>query len=178
MKQPLIQSARQLRLSGLLDSLEVRLQEARASNLTHEEFLELIFQDEINVRSQRLLERRKKLAAFRDQRSLEEFNWEFNPSIPRKDIFELATGEFIRKSHDVLFVGPPGTGKSHLAQAIGLAAIRSGHPVLYRSIFDVVRDLFQDENLKGHARAMTQYLKPDLLIIDDMGIKPQPSHNS
>lgn len=174
MKSSLTQSARQLRLSGLLESLEVRLQEARASNLSHDEFLELIFQDELNVRTQRLIERRKKMAAFRDQRTLEDFDWHFNPAIPKKDIFHLASGEFIRKKRDVLFVGPPGTGKSHLAQAIGLAVIRAGNTVLYRSIFDVVRDLFQDQNLKGHSKVMTQYLKPDLLIVDDMGIKQLP----
>jgi DNA replication protein DnaC len=175
MNPNLAQSAHKLRLSGLLQGLEVRLQEARASNLTHEEFLELLFQDELLIRGQRLVARRKKLAAFRDTRSLEDFDWSFNSSIPKKEIHELATAKFIAEAKDVLFIGPPGTGKSHLAQAIGMAAIRSGHLVLYRSIFDVVRDLFQDENLKGHSKALTQYLKPDLLIIDDMGLKQLPS---
>lgn len=175
MTPTLLQSARQLRLSGLIQGLEVRLQEARSSNLTHEEFLELLFQDELLIRSQRLIDRRKKLAAFRDQRSLEDFEWNFNPSIPKKEIHDLATCKFIAEARDVLFIGPPGTGKSHLAQAIGLSAIRSGHLVLYRSIFDVVRDLFQDENLKGHSNALTQYLKPDLLIVDDMGLKQLPA---
>ena len=174
MNPTLTQSARKLRLSGLLQSLEVRLQEARASNLAHEEFLELLFQDELNIREERLVERRSKQACFRDRRSLEEFDWSFNPSIPKKDIFELATGEFIRKALDVLFIGPPGTGKSHLAQAIGMAAIRAGSLVLYRSIFDLVRDLFQNQNLQGDARALNAYLKPDLLIIDDMGLKQLP----
>ena len=174
MNPTLTQSARKLRLSGLLQSLEVRLQEARASNLAHEEFLELLFQDELNIREERLVARRSKQACFRDRRSLEEFDWSFNPSIPKKDIFELATGEFIRKALDVLFIGPPGTGKSHLAQAIGMAAIRAGSLVLYRSIFDLVRDLFQNQNLQGDARALNAYLKPDLLIIDDMGLKQLP----
>ena len=174
MNPTLTQSARKLRLSGLLQSLEVRLQEARASNLAHEEFLELLFQDELNIRDQRLVERRCKQACFRDRRSLEDFEWNFNPSIPKKDIFELATGEFIRKALDVLFIGPPGTGKSHLAQAVGMAAIRAGSLVLYRSIFDLVRDLFQNQNLQGDARALNAYLKPDLLIIDDMGLKQLP----
>ncbi|NUN93684.1 MAG: ATP-binding protein [Verrucomicrobiae bacterium] len=174
MNPTLAKSARKLRLSGLLRSLEVRLQEARASSLAHEEFLELLFQDELNVREERLVERRGKQACFRDRRSLEDFDWNFNPSIPRKEIFELATGEFIRKALDVLFIGPPGTGKSHLAQAIGMAAIRAGSLVLYRSIFDLVRDLFQNQNLQGDARALNAYLKPDLLIIDDMGLKQLP----
>ena len=175
MNPNLVQSAHKLRLSGLLQGLEVRLQEARSSNLAHEEFLELLFQDELLIRSQRLIDRRRKLATFRETRSIEDFEWSFNPSIPKKEIHELATGKFIAEAKDVLFIGPPGTGKSHLAQAIGMAAIRSGRQVLYRSIFDVVRDLFQDENLKGHTRMITQYLKPDLLIIDDMGLKQLPA---
>lgn len=135
MNPNLIQSANTLRLSGLLQGLEVRLQEARSSNLTHEEFLELLFQDELLVRNQRLIDRRKKLAAFRDTRTLEDFEWSFNTSIPKKEIHDLATCKFIADAKDILFIGPPGTGKSHIAQAIGMAAIRCGHQVLYRSIF-------------------------------------------
>ena len=170
----LTQSARALRLSGLLQSLEVRLQEARSSNLSPEEFLELIFQDELLIRNQRLMERRKKNARFSQIKTLEDFDWEFNPTIPKKQILDLATAQFIHQSQDILFLGPPGTGKSHLAQAIGLAVIRAGFVVLYRSVFDMVRDLLQDENLKGHSKVLAQYLKPDFLIIDDMGAKTLP----
>jgi DNA replication protein DnaC len=174
MNTKLIKSIKQLRLSGLLQSLEVRLQEARSSNLSHEEFLELLFQDELLVREQRLIERRTKVAAFRDNRTLDAFDWNFNPTIPKREIYELATANFIRQAKDVLFVGPPGTGKSHLAQAIGGCAIRAGLLVLYRSIFDMVRDLFQDDNLQNTKRILGHYLKPDLLIIDDMGLKALP----
>jgi DNA replication protein DnaC len=174
MNPKLIQTAQKLRLSGLLQSLEVRLQEARASNLDHEEFLELLFQDELLIREQRLIQRRTKTAAFRDTRTLDAFDWNFNPTIPKREIYELAAGGFIRQAKDALFVGPPGTGKSHLAQAIGGCAIRAGFLVLYRSIFDLVRDLFQDDNLQDPKRALVHYLKPDLLIIDDMGLKALP----
>ncbi len=100
-----------------------------------------------------------------------------NPSIKRKPVFDLATGRFIREARDVLFIGPPGTGKSHLAQALGHAVIKSGFTVLYRSIFDLVRDFLQDEALGGQDRTLDRYLRPDLVIIDDMGMKQLPKRS-
>jgi DNA replication protein DnaC len=176
MNDNLVRSIRKLRLSGMLESLEIRLQEAAGNQLGHAEFLELIVADELNIRGQRLIERRTRAASFRDTRTLEDFDFRFNPSIKRKQIFDLASCRFIREQRDVLFVGPPGVGKSHLAQALGYHAIRSGFTVLYRSVFDAVRDLRQDEALGGEDQSMRKYLKPDLLIIDDMGLKVLPAH--
>lgn len=173
MHDTLNRTLKQLRLGGLAESLEVRLQEAMASKLSHLEFLELILQDEQHIREQRLLARRIKWAAFRDTKTLDEFDFSFNPSIKRKQIYDLAAGSFIRENRDVLFIGPPGVGKSHLAQAIGYQAIKMGRIVLYRSIFDVVHEFRQDETFDQY-KAVKKYLKPDLLIIDDMGIKQLP----
>lgn len=167
----------QLHLSGLAQSLDVRLQEAAGHQLNHAEFLELLLQDELLVREQRRIERRVKTARFREVKSLDEFDWTFNPSIKRSQIFDLATCRFVRDARDVLFVGPPGTGKSFLAQALGYQAIRQGHVVLYRSIFDVVRDFLHDEALDGQDRMLNKYLKPDLLIVDDMGMKQLPKRS-
>ena len=177
MKDTLRQGLKQLRLSGLAQSLEVRLQEARGNNLSHDEFLELIIQDELNIRQQRLIERRRKAAQFRDTRTLEDFDFTFNPSIKRKQIYNLATGQFIRQARDVLLIGPPGVGKSHLAQALGYQAIKMGFLVLYRSVFDVVRELLADDAVKGADRVINKYLKPQLLIIDDMGLKILPKQS-
>ena len=174
MTNTLKQHAQNLRLSGLLSSLEVRLQEAEANRLPYAQFLELLFQDEINVRHQRLLARRHKSADFREPRSLENFDFSFNPTINRAQIYELAACQFVRQHRDVLLVGPPGVGKSHLVQAIGLEALKAGFVVLYRSIFDLVRELLSQETLAGEARLLNKYLKPDLLIIDDMGLKILP----
>jgi len=164
----------QLRLSGLAQSLEVRLQEAAGHQLDHAEFLELVLLDELLVRQQRQIDRRVKDADFKELKSLDDFDWSFNPSIPKKRIFDLATCRFIRETKDLLLVGPPGVGKSFFVQAIGNQAIKQGFVVRYRSIFDVVRDFLHDEAFEGHEKVMSKYLKPDLLIIDDMGIKQLP----
>ena len=174
MNDTLVTALKRLRLSGLLASLDVRLQEAGANTLSHAEFLELVVQDELAIRQQRQIARRLKAAAFRDLKTLDDFDWTFNPSVKKKTIFDLAAGAFIREARDILLVGPPGVGKSHLAQAIGYEAIKAGFVVYYRSIFDLVRDFLQDETLSGADRILTRYLKPDLLIVDDMGLKQLP----
>jgi DNA replication protein DnaC len=165
---------RQLRLSGLAQTLDVRLQEAAGHQLSHVEFLELILQDELAVRDERQINRRIKAAAFRELKPLDEFDWAFNPSLPRKQVFDLATCRFVRERRDALVLGPPGTGKSYVVQAIGWQAIKLGFVVLYRSIFDVVRDFLHEEVLTDEDKVLARYLKPDLLIIDDMGMKDLP----
>jgi DNA replication protein DnaC len=175
MNQNLATTARQLRLSGLLNSLELRLEEARTHQLPHEQFLELIFQDELNVRQQRMIDKRTKAAGFRDQKTLDDFDWTFNPAIKRQQMYDLATGQFIRQRRDVLMIGPPGLGKSHLVQAIGYHLIKAGFQVVYTSIFDLVRQLQADQSPAESDRTMARYLKPDLLQIDDMGLKILPA---
>jgi DNA replication protein DnaC len=161
---------KQLRLSGLTDTLDVRLQEAAGHQLSHAEFLELILQDELLVRNERQIARRVKGAAFRELKALDQFDWSFNPSINRKQVFDLATCRFVREARDVLLLGPPGVGKSFLVQALGYQAIKQGFVVYYRSIFDVVRDFLHEEAL-GDEKVLGKYLKPDLLIVDDMGME-------
>lgn len=174
MKDSLERALKELRLSGLATSLDVRLAEAAGNRLDHGEFLALILQDELAMRQSRLIQRRVKAAMFREAKNLDDFDFAFNPSIKRRQIHDLATGQFIRQKGDVLFLGPPGVGKSFLAQAIGHQAIKSGFVVLYRSIFDLARDFLGEEDPIQQDKTLTWYLKPDLLIIDDMGMKQLP----
>jgi DNA replication protein DnaC len=174
MNANLREQLRQLRLSGMSETIDVRLQEAKSSRLDHVDFLELVLQDELAVRLDRKIARRTKAAAFRDQKSLDDFDFEFNTSVKRKQIFNLAAGDWVRKHHDAILIGPPGVGKSHLVQSIGRQLIRDGFTVYYRSIFDCVRDFLHDEAFEGHDRVLNRYLKPDLLILDDMGMKQLP----
>jgi len=129
------------------------------------------------VRSNRQLERMVKAALFRELKPLDQFDWQFNPSLKKKQILDLAACRFIREKRDVLWLGPPGVGKSFLVQAIGYQAIKAGYSVLYRSVFDVVRDFLHDEALSAENKVLSRYLKPDLLIIDDMGMKQLPKRS-
>jgi DNA replication protein DnaC len=173
MNDRLLTMLKRLRLSGLAQSLDVRLQEAAGHQLNHAEFLELILQDELLVRDERQIARRVKAADFRELKPLDDFDWSFNPSINRKQVYDLATCRFVRERRDVLFLGPPGVGKSFLVQALGQQAIKQGYLVYYRSIFDAVRDFLHEQALADD-KVLAKYLKPDLLIMDDMGMKQLP----
>jgi DNA replication protein DnaC len=177
MSATLVAALKQLRMSGSIATLDLRLQEAASHTLNHSEFLELVLQDELALRSDRLFHRRLKAASFREHKTLEDFDWSFNPAIKKKHIYDLASGQFIRERRDLLWLGPPGVGKSHLVQAVGYQVLKVGFVVLYRSIFDVIRDFLHDEALGDQDKVLARYLKPDLLIIDDMGMKHLPKRS-
>ena len=166
---------RQLRLGGMASVLETRLRQAQAEPMTPIDLLSTLVSDELTRRSDRLLERRRKEAGFRDaNRSLDNFDFTFNAKMNRSLIFDLATARFIDKREDVLFLGPGGAGKSHLAQAIGQAAILQGHRVLYREthvLLDELADAVADGTRKEFMANLTTV---PLLIIDDFGMRKLP----
>jgi DNA replication protein DnaC len=167
---------RKLRLAGMAEALEPRLLEARASKLSHIDFLSTLVSDELQRRGDRLVARRIKQARFRDQeKTLDTFDFDFNKKMDRTLIFNLAAGHFLSKAEDALFLGPPGTGKSHLAQAIGRAAILQGWSVTYREAHVLVEEL-AEAGLDGTRKDYLQQVeRVPLLIIDDLGMRKLPA---
>jgi DNA replication protein DnaC len=165
----------QLRLGGMATVLETRLRQAQSESMAPIDLISCLVADELTRRSDRLLERRRKQAAFRDsQRTLDNFDFTFNPKMNRSLVFDLATCAFIEKREDALFLGPGGTGKSHLAQAIGQAAIQQGHRVLYREthvLLDDMAEAVADGTRKEFMESLTTV---PLLVIDDFGMRKLP----
>ena len=168
-------SLRQLRLGGMAAVLETRLRQAQAEPMAPLDLIACLVSDELTVRADRLLARRRKQAGFRDpDKSLDNFDFGFNPKMNRSLIFDLATGAFIAKREDALFLGPGGSGKSHLAQAIGQAAILQGHKVLYREVH-VLLDELADAVAGGMRKEyMISVATVPLLILDDFGMRKLP----
>ena len=166
---------RQLRLGGMADSLSLRSQQARAESLGPLDFIGLLVHDELQRRRDRLLQRRIKGAGFRDQRTLDAFDWKFN-SLDQALIFELASGRFIEQHEDVLLLGNAGVGKSHIAQAIGMAAIHAGFGVLYREAHVLFEDLLLANAIGERPETIATYSEIPLLIIDDLGMRKLPAN--
>ncbi|MDO8679612.1 MAG: IS21-like element helper ATPase IstB [Acidobacteriota bacterium] len=162
---------RHLRLSGMVEALPGRVAQAEAAPLPHLEFLELLVEDELTRRADRLYARRLKQAGIVTVKTLADFEWAFNPKLPKVKLVELASARFVQTHAGVLLIGPPGVGKSHLATAIAVGAIRAGRRVLIRSTFDLVAD-FAEAEATGARRALVQQLtRVDLLVLEDFGMK-------
>jgi len=157
-------------------TLEPRIVQAQADHWAPLDLIASLVQDELQRRQDRLLEKRVKNAGFRDQgKTLDTFDFDFNRKLDRRLVFDLAAGHFVAKHEDALFLGPPGTGKSHLAQGIGHAAIQQGHKVLYREAYLLLEELAEatiDGRRKEH---FTELATVPLLIIDDLGMRKLPA---
>jgi DNA replication protein DnaC len=163
---------KQLRLSGIMDSIESRNRQAIENKMSYMDFLAVIVTDEIARRNQKKLDSAFRRANFRNQKTLEEFDFTFNPGINRSLVVELASCRFMAEKVCIFVIGPCGTGKSHLAQALGHSAIRNGHNVLFASASRMLNQLNSVRATNGYDRHFAKIVGVDLLIIDDFGLKP------
>lgn len=162
---------RQLKLNGMLDTLELRLSQAQKESLGFIQFLEILLEDEVQRRADKRLARRITQARFEEEKSLEGFDFKFNPKIPAQHINDLATCRFIERKESIIFCGPVGVGKTHLSQALGHQACRQGYSVLFTKAGRLLSDLGGGRADDTWDKRLHRYLKPDLLILDDFALK-------
>ena len=175
LKQQLSGQLRHLRLSGVLETLESRNRQAIDDKWTYQEFISRLLEDEIERRAQKQLHLRLRRGSLNSTKTLEGFDFQFNPNLNRQQILNLATCEFIRQKRNVLICGPTGVGKTHLAQALGQEAARQDLDVLLVSVQKMLQHLHGGRADGSWDRRLLTYLRPDLLILDDFGLKPIPA---
>ena len=168
----LVPILKKLRLSGVLQTLDLRTKEAVDGSLSHTEFLFRLCSDEVERRESKQLELRMRRASFDGLKRLEDFQWSFNPQIPKAKIIDLATCHFVPRKENVMFTGPAGVGKSHIAQAIGERACRMGHSVLCTSAHRMLSELRAARADQTYDKKMLRLTSPDVLVIDDLGLRP------
>ncbi len=171
-REDLVPVLKKLRMSGILQTLDLRVREAVEDSLSFEEFLYRLLTDEVERRDGKQLALRVKRARFDAAKTVEDFDFQFNPSVPKSRIIDLATCGFVDRREVVCLVGPSGVGKSHLAQAIGHRACMGGNTVLYTSAQQLFRTLRAARADNSFDRTMLRFTNPDLLIVDDLGLQP------
>jgi len=175
MNHELDRKLRSLRLSGMAAALDARNQEAVHHQLAFVDFLELLVEDELSRRRDRLFSRRIKQSHIPGIKNLEDFDWSFNPRLPRALILDLATARFVAERAGVLLIGPPGTGKSHIAVSLAVSAIRAGYTVLYISAFDLAQEMVEAQATGGTRELVKDLMRADLLVLEDLGMRHLPS---
>lgn len=167
----LVRLLKKLRLSGILETLDLRMQQAADENLALSEFLYRLLADEVERRDAKQLSVRLRRASFEHARTVEDFDFSFNSSVPKTKVLELATCAFVERRDNVLIIGPTGVGKSHLAQALGHRACRAGHTVLYLGAHELLLQLRAARADASLEKRLLRFTTPDLLIIDDLGLR-------
>jgi DNA replication protein DnaC len=168
-------SLKQLRLSGMLETLDARNRQAIEGHWSYPDFLSRLLQDEIERRAQNQLLLRLRRSKLNSSKTLDAFDFNAVPSLNRQEVLELASCDFIRRKVNLLVCGPTGTGKSHLAAALGHEAARQGFNVLFTNTHKMLQDLGGGRADGSLDKRMALYLRPDLLILDDFGLKPLPA---
>jgi len=163
---------KRLRLSGVLETLETRTQQAIDGQWSYVEFLSRLLEDEVARRAQKQLALRLRRATINTSKTLEAFDFNFNPTISRQKVLDLAAGDYIRQRHNVLVCGPTGAGKSHLAQALAHEACVLGFSVLFVQTHKMLQHINGGRADGTRERRLQTYLRPDLLVLDDFGLRP------
>ncbi len=160
-----------LRLHGMRATLETRAIQANQGEASFLEIFSYLVQDEIDSRRTRLIERRFRASGLDERKTLTEFDWGFNPRLPKKEIFELVTIKFIQTGEDALLIGSPGTGKSHIAKTVAHAATQACHQVVYREAHSFFEDIFEATQTGKKKKITKLFSEADLLIIDDLFLR-------
>jgi DNA replication protein DnaC len=168
----LIPHLKSLRLSGILETLEVRHRQAMDGEWSYVEFLSRLLEDEVARRAQKQLALRLRRAGLNTTKTLASFDFHFNPTISRQKVLHLAAGDYIRTHHNVVICGPTGVGKSHLSQALAHEACILGYSVLFISTHKLLQHLHGGRADGSYERRLSTYLRPDLLVLDDFGLRP------
>ncbi len=167
---------KKLRLSGLLDTLDLRQRQAIEDDMSHVEFLFRLFQDEVDRRESKQIDQRVRRAGFDRLFTLEDFDFQFNPEIPKAHILDLATCQFVSRAENVLLIGQSGLGKSHLAQALALRACRAGFTARHIRAEELFRQLRASRGDGTYERRLARFAKLDVLVLDDLGLRPLAGH--
>ena len=167
-------SLRALRLSGMIATLQARAQQVAHQQMDFIEAFAALVQDELDRRRSRLLGRRFALSGLTERKDLNDFDWRYNPKLPKRDILELTTLKFIEAREGALLIGTPGVGKSHVAKAIAQLAVQRGYKVLYREAHTLIEEINEARELNELRKYRTQLKSADLLVIDDLFLRKLP----